>query len=57
MAASACLMEESTKMYVLAMENGESLLGLKLLEDDLTISGRGIYRTNAEVGRVKLEGV
>ncbi len=32
-------------------------MGLKLLKDDLTISGRKIYRTNAEVGHVKLEGV
>jgi hypothetical protein len=32
-------------------------MGLKLLKDDLTISRREIYRTNAEVGHVKLEGV
>jgi hypothetical protein len=32
-------------------------MGLKLLEDDLTISRRKIYRTNAEVVHVKLEGV
>jgi hypothetical protein len=32
-------------------------MGLKLLKDDLTISWREIYSTNAEVGHVKLEGV
>jgi hypothetical protein len=50
-------MEESTKMYVLAMEKGESLMGLKPLKDDVKSSRRKIYRTNAEVGHVKLEGV
>ena len=33
------------------------LMGLKLLKDDLTISRREIYRTNAEVVHVKLEGM
>jgi hypothetical protein len=37
--------------------NGKQLMGLKLLKDDLTISRREIYRTNAEVVHVKLEGV
>jgi hypothetical protein len=32
-------------------------MGLKLLKDDLTIIRSKIYRTNAEVGHVKLEGV
>ncbi len=32
-------------------------MGLKLLKDDSTISGRKIYRTNTEVGHVKPEGV
>lgn len=32
-------------------------MGLKLRKDDLAISGREIYRTNAEVGHVKPEGV
>ena len=37
--------------------NGESLMGLKLLKDDLKIDRRKIHRTNAEVGQVKPEGV
>ncbi len=37
--------------------NGESLMGLKLLKDNLTISRRKIHRTNAEVGPAKPEGV
>jgi hypothetical protein len=32
-------------------------MDLKLLKDDLTISRREIYRTNTEVGHLKLEGV
>jgi len=32
-------------------------MGPKLVKDDLTISGHKIYRTKAEVGHVKPEGV
>lgn len=44
-----------TDDVVVAMES--RLMGLKLLKDDLTISRREIYRTNAEAGHLKPEGV